>query len=56
MVSIKVTCAIISYKGKTLVTQRGKNMSLPLKWEFPGGKVEPNESEIDCVTREYNSP
>lgn len=52
MVSIKVTCAIINYKGKILVAQRGKNMSLPLKWEFPGGKVEPNESEIDCITRE----
>lgn len=52
MSRIKVTCAIINYKGKTLVTQRSKNMSLPLKWEFPGGKVEPNESEIDCIERE----
>ncbi len=52
MISIKVTCAIISYKGETLVTQRGKNMSLPLKWEFPGGKIEPNESDIDCIKRE----
>ena len=52
MSRIKVTCAIINYKGKTLVTQRSKNMSLPLKWEFPGGKVESNESEIDCIERE----
>jgi 8-oxo-dGTP diphosphatase len=23
-----------------------------LKWEFPGGKIEPNESEKDCIKRE----
>lgn len=27
-------------------------MKLPLKWEFPGGKLETNESEIDCIKRE----
>lgn len=27
-------------------------MKLPLKWEFPGGKLEPQESEIDCIKRE----
>jgi 8-oxo-dGTP diphosphatase len=26
-------------------------MKLPLKWEFPG-KLEENESEIDCIKRE----
>jgi|SRR5690554_914867 len=49
---IKVVCAIIQYKDKTLVVQRSENMSLPLKWEFPGGKIEANESEIDCIKRE----
>lgn len=49
---IKVVCAIIQYKNKTLVVQRSENMSLPLKWEFPGGKIEANESEIDCIKRE----
>ncbi|WP_432419327.1 (deoxy)nucleoside triphosphate pyrophosphohydrolase [Flavobacterium lacisediminis] len=29
-------------------------MKLPLKWEFPGGKLEEGENEIDCIKREIN--
>jgi len=49
---INVTCAIILINGKILVAQRSEKMNLPLKWEFPGGKLEENESEIDCIKRE----
>jgi len=49
---INVTCAIIYIEDKILVTQRSEKMKLPLKWEFPGGKLEENESEIDCIKRE----
>jgi len=49
---IDVTCAVILFNNKILVTQRSANMKLPLKWEFPGGKLENNESEIDCIKRE----
>jgi 8-oxo-dGTP diphosphatase len=49
---INVTCAIVIFNEEILVTQRSENMRLPLKWEFPGGKVEGNESNIDCVKRE----
>jgi 8-oxo-dGTP diphosphatase len=49
---INVTCAIIVIKNKILVTQRSEKMKLPLKWEFPGGKLEENETEIDCIKRE----
>jgi 8-oxo-dGTP diphosphatase len=50
---IDVTCALIKgHDGDILVTQRSSTMRLPLKWEFPGGKVEPGESEEECVVRE----
>ncbi len=40
---IDVTCALIFLGNKILVTQRSEKMKLPLKWEFPGGKLEENE-------------
>lgn len=49
---LNVVCAIIYVGNKILVTQRSKNMKLPLKWEFPGGKLENGESEIECIRRE----
>ncbi|MFO0792780.1 MAG: (deoxy)nucleoside triphosphate pyrophosphohydrolase [Candidatus Brocadiaceae bacterium] len=48
----QVTCAIIEKEGKVLSTQRSKSMSLPLKWEFPGGKINNGESLIGCLKRE----
>jgi 8-oxo-dGTP diphosphatase len=49
---LKVTCAIIKVENKILVAQRSEKMKLPLKWEFPGGKLEDNEDEIECIKRE----
>lgn len=49
---VDVTCAIINFNGKTLVVQRSAEMKMPLKWEFPGGKIELGESEVDCIKRE----
>jgi 8-oxo-dGTP diphosphatase len=50
---IEVTCALIlDRENKILVTQRSSLMSLPLKWEFPGGKIEPNETAEQCLIRE----
>lgn len=49
---IQVTCGIILKDGKVLVAQRSEAMSLPLKWEFPGGKIVRGESEEDCLKRE----
>jgi len=49
---INVTCAIILINHKILVAQRSEKMKLPLKWEFPGGKLEDDENELDCIKRE----
>jgi 8-oxo-dGTP diphosphatase len=48
-----VTCAIIlNSQNQILVTQRSSTMHLPLKWEFPGGKIEANETPEACLIRE----
>jgi 8-oxo-dGTP diphosphatase len=49
---IKVVCAIIVKDDLVLVVQRSESMKLPLQWEFPGGKLEPNETEKECIVRE----
>lgn len=49
---LQVTCAIIENNGKILCAQRSEKMELPLKWEFPGGKIEANESIEACLKRE----
>jgi len=49
---IEVACAIIERGGKVLCTQRSETMSLPLKWEFPGGKINEGESPEECLKRE----
>lgn len=51
---IEVTCAIIMKGDKVLLTQRSEQMSHPLKWEFPGGKLNPGESPERCIKREIN--
>ena len=49
---IQVTCAIIARDGLVLAAQRSAVMSLPLKWEFPGGKINHGESTEECLRRE----
>ena len=49
-----VTCAIIIRERKILICQRSSTMSLPLKWEFPGGKVERGEDEETTIVREIS--
>lgn len=49
---VQVTCAIIEQKGRVLAAQRSRFMRMPLKWEFPGGKIEPGEEPEVCLRRE----
>ena len=43
---------IIGDDGRILITQRRADQSLPLQWEFPGGKVEPGEAPSAALARE----
>ncbi len=52
MKSLRVACAIIEQNGKVLAAQRSEHMSLPLKWEFPGGKIDEGETASECLKRE----
>ncbi len=47
-----VAAALILHDGKILICQRTKNQPMALKWEFPGGKIEPGESAVQALKRE----
>jgi 8-oxo-dGTP diphosphatase len=49
---LHVACALIERDGLLLAAQRSAATSLPLKWEFPGGKIEAGESPEECLHRE----
>ncbi|WP_162055982.1 (deoxy)nucleoside triphosphate pyrophosphohydrolase [Pontibacter pamirensis] len=49
---IEVTAGIIERNGKILIARRKAGKHLEGFWEFPGGKVEENESPKECLRRE----
>ena len=49
---IDVTAAIIENDGKFLIAKRKKGKHLENKWEFPGGKIEKQETPEECLARE----
>jgi 8-oxo-dGTP diphosphatase len=54
MKQISVVAAVIIQDSKILCVQRGpaKYDYISKKWEFPGGKVEENETKIEAIKRE----
>ena len=48
----RVVAALIAKDGKLLVCQRTRHQTMPLKWEFPGGKIEEGEHPRDALRRE----
>jgi 8-oxo-dGTP diphosphatase len=50
--TIRVVAAVVEREGHYLITQRRETAVLPLKWEFPGGKVESGERDEDALKRE----
>ena len=49
---IRVVAGIISRNNTILIARRASHKSLAGKWEFPGGKIEPNESPEQALERE----
>ena len=49
---VEVVAGLIFRDGRLLACQRRESGAFPLKWEFPGGKVEPGESFEECLIRE----
>jgi 8-oxo-dGTP diphosphatase len=43
---------MIMDQGRVLLAQRPAHKHLGLKWEFPGGKIEPNETAAAALRRE----
>lgn len=52
MGTIKVVCGIIYNDDKVLICRRKPEKSLGGYWEFPGGKIEENESDEESLIRE----
>ena len=50
--NIHVVGAVITDGDKILCAQRGMEKSLPGLWEFPGGKIEGNETPQSALQRE----
>ncbi|HOQ01884.1 MAG TPA: 8-oxo-dGTP diphosphatase MutT [Acetivibrio sp.] len=52
MKRIKVTAGIIIDNDKVLITRRAPKENFAGGWEFPGGKIEINETPEECLIRE----
>lgn len=49
---IIVAAAIILDNHKVLIAQREEGSNMEFKWEFPGGKLEQDETPEECLVRE----
>ncbi len=53
--ALEVVAAVLhDGAGRVLVTQRPIGKPLAGFWEFPGGKLEPGESQVQCLVRELH--
>lgn len=55
MKHIEVVAAVFTDKqDRIYCAKRANHGELALKWEFPGGKIEPNETHQEALIREIN--
>jgi 8-oxo-dGTP diphosphatase len=52
--TIRVVAAVLEKEGRYLITQRRATAVLPLMWEFPGGRVEGDETDANALKREVS--
>lgn len=50
--TIRVVAAVLEQGGRYLITQRRASAVLALMWEFPGGRVEEGETDVQALKRE----
>lgn len=50
---VRVVAGIVIENQELLVAQRTATQSFSLKWEFPGGKIEPGETPAEALVREF---
>lgn len=49
---VRVVAAVIEQDGQFLLSRRKEDGARAGLWEFPGGKIEPGESEGEALVRE----
>jgi 8-oxo-dGTP diphosphatase len=49
---LQLTAAVIIKDTKVLITRQKAGIRIPGRWGFPGGKVESDESMVQCLKRQ----
>ena len=49
---VRVAVGVIKKDDTYLLCQRGMNRRYAMRWEFPGGKMYPDEAPLECLQRE----